>query len=70
MELGRWRSYAWLSYSSFTEAERDMAMASIWQSKGVSSAPIDRVGITRPETEFATLDLEAEAMSEAPLFKN
>ena len=70
MELGRWRSYAWLSYSSFTETERDMAMASIWQSRGVPSAPIDRVGITRPEAVFATLDREAEAMSETPLFRN
>ena len=68
MALGRWRSYAWLNYASFTEAERDVAMASIWRVKETPMAPIAKVGITCPEVEFAALDAEAEAKSAAPQF--
>ena len=68
MALGRWRSYAWLSYTSFTEAERDVAMASIWRAKEAPMAPIAKVGITCPEIEFAALDVEAETKSAAPQF--
>ena len=68
MALGRWRSYAWLSYASFTEAERDVAMASIWRAKEAPMAPIAKVGITCPEIEFAALDVEAETKSAAPQF--
>jgi hypothetical protein len=72
MELGRWRSYAWLSYASFSEseAERDGAMASIWQAKALPSDPITRVGITIPETVLAPFDLEVEAVAGAPLFRS
>ena len=69
MELGRWRSYAWLSYASFTEEERDGAMASIWQAKVLPSDPITRVGITTPETVFAPFDMVEEAGAAAPQFK-
>jgi hypothetical protein len=59
-----------MSYTSFTEAERDGVMASIWQTGVLPLDPITRVGITIPETVFAPFDLEAEAETAAPLFRS
>ena len=66
MALGRWKSYAWFGYARFTEAERDVAMASIWRAKEAPMVPRAKVGITCPEIEFAASDAEAEAKSAAP----
>ena len=59
-----------MSYASFTEAERDGVMASIWQTEVLPLDPITRVGITIPETVFAPFDLEADTETAAPLFRS